>query len=132
MTDCIRCEFQVHQVHREKLFSTRRAIPKTGPEFLHGPSRRALHSRRTEESGWEAWGEYGAGDRRGSKRDPPRGDRGLAGDPSRSFQLLSSGGKLLLRLEEDYPEETVLGKEIVSTSAVLVLASVPPIDLLVK
>ena len=37
-----------------KFVSTCRVIPETGPKFLHGPSRRAFHSRRTEESRWEA------------------------------------------------------------------------------
>ena len=41
-----------------------------------------------------------AGDRPGAKRDPQRGDGGIHGDPAGSLQLLSSGGKVLRRLEE--------------------------------
>ena len=33
---------------------------------------------------------YSAGDRRGTKLDPQRGDRGIPEDPPGSFQLLSS------------------------------------------
>ena len=83
-----------------ELVSTRRAVPRIGPKFLRGPARRTLHSGGTKESGWEAQGKYSAGDRRGAKRDPQRGDRCIPGDPPGSLQLLSSGGEVLLRLEE--------------------------------
>ena len=68
-------------------------------QIIDNLARRTLHSRRTKESGWEAQGEYSAGDRRSAKRDPQRGDRGIPGDPPRSLQLLSSVGEVLRRLE---------------------------------
>ena len=43
-----------NQVHREKLVSTCGVIPETGPKFLDGPSRGALHFQETEEGGWKA------------------------------------------------------------------------------
>ena len=38
------------QVHCAELVSTRRAVSKTGPEFLRGSARRTLHSRGSKES----------------------------------------------------------------------------------
>ena len=73
------------QVHCAELISTRRAVPKTGLKFLRGPARRTLHSRRTQESGWETQGKYSTGGQRGAKRDPQRGDGGIPGDPPGSL-----------------------------------------------
>ena len=44
---------------------TSKVILETGLMFLHGPVRRAFHSRRTKESGWEAQSQCGSEDRRG-------------------------------------------------------------------
>ena len=38
--------------------------------------------------------------KRCAKRDPQRSDRGIPGDPPKSFQLLSSKGEILRRLEK--------------------------------
>ena len=81
-----------------ELVSTRRAVPKTEPKFLSGPARRTLHSRGTEECGREALGKYSTGDRRGAKRDPQKGDRGILGDTPESLQVLSLGGEILRRI----------------------------------